>query len=183
MSILDLSVKELAEKIKSREVSSLEATEAVFKNIENIEPNVGAYISLFKEQALKTAKEIDDKIAKGQAVGKLAGVPVAVKDNMCTTFGTTTCGSKILKDFKAPYNSTAVQKLLDADAVIVGKANLDEFAMGSSTENSGLKKTANPWDLSRVPGGSSGGSAAAVQRRLWPQKCVLLVWVLIPAGR
>jgi aspartyl-tRNA(Asn)/glutamyl-tRNA(Gln) amidotransferase subunit A len=111
---------------------------------------------------LKTAAYIDKRIASGQSVGPLAGVPVAIKDNMCTTFGATTCGSKILENFHAPYNATVVEKLLAADAVIMGKANMDEFAMGSSTENSALKKTVNPWDTTRVPGGSSGGPAAAV---------------------
>ncbi|MEE9371372.1 MAG: Asp-tRNA(Asn)/Glu-tRNA(Gln) amidotransferase subunit GatA, partial [Sedimentisphaerales bacterium] len=127
---------------------------------------IGAYISTFKEQALFKAKEIDKKIARGEAVGELGGVPVAVKDIMCTAFGATTCASKILENFHAPYNATAVEKLVAADAVIIGKTNMDEFAMGSSTENSGLKQTVNPWDKSRVPGGSSGGSAAAIAGRL-----------------
>ena len=161
-----LSAKELRDKIKTGEISSVEATEAVFSAIDKYEPVVGAYISTFEEQALAKAKEVDERIASGESVGALAGVPVAIKDNMCTMFGTTTCASKILENFHAPYNATAVQKLLDADAVIVGKTNLDEFAMGSSTENSGLKQTFNPWDTSRVPGGSSGGSAAAVAARL-----------------
>jgi aspartyl-tRNA(Asn)/glutamyl-tRNA(Gln) amidotransferase subunit A len=138
------------------------ATEAVFQAIEKYEPAVGAYISTFRERALAKAKEVDEKIAAGQSVGELGGVPVAIKDVMCTTLGATTCASKILENFHAPYNATAVEKLLAADAVIVGKTNMDEFAMGSSTENSGLKRTVNPWDTSRVPGGSSGGSAAAM---------------------
>ena len=157
-----LSAKSLRDKIKSRGISSVEATKAVFERIAKVEPIVGAYISTFKEQAIQKAAEVDKRIATGVPVGQLAGVPVAVKDNMCTTFGTTTCASKILANFKAPYNASVVEKLLAADAVIVGKANLDEFAMGSSTENSGLKRTVNPWDIQRVPGGSSGGSAAAV---------------------
>ena len=161
-----LSATELRDKIKAGEISSFEATQSVFARIEKYEPKIGAYISTFEERALAKAKEVDERIASGESVGALAGVPVAIKDNMCTMFGTTTCASKILENFHAPYNATAVQKLLDADAVIVGKTNLDEFAMGSSTENSGLKQTFNPWDTSRVPGGSSGGSAAAVAARL-----------------
>ncbi|MHC4397199.1 MAG: Asp-tRNA(Asn)/Glu-tRNA(Gln) amidotransferase subunit GatA [Planctomycetota bacterium] len=158
----NVSAKELREQIAAGQIKSAAATEAVFERIEEYEPVIGAYISTFKEQALARAKEIDDKIAAGEPVGALAGVPVAIKDNMCTTFGTTTCASKILEKFCAPYNATVVEKLLGADAVIVGKTNMDEFAMGSSTESSGLKQTVNPWDKSRVPGGSSGGSAAAV---------------------
>lgn len=157
-----LSVRQLRDKIKAGQIKSLAATEAVFEQIDHHEPTIGAYISTFKVQALSRAKEIDDKIAAGRAVGHLAGVPVAIKDNMCTTFGATTCASKILENFHSPYNATVVEKLLAADAVIVGKTNMDEFAMGSSTENSGLKQTLNPCDHSRVPGGSSGGSAAAV---------------------
>jgi aspartyl-tRNA(Asn)/glutamyl-tRNA(Gln) amidotransferase subunit A len=157
-----LSAKQLQDKIKNREISSVEATKAIFERIARVEPIVGAFISTFKEQAIQKAAEVDKRIAAGEKMGQLAGVPIAVKDNMCTTFGTTTCASKILANFRAPYNATVVDKLLAADAVIVGKTNLDEFAMGSSTENSGLKRTVNPWDTQRVPGGSSGGSTAAV---------------------
>ncbi len=162
----ELSAKELRDKIAAGKISSLEATKAVFQRIDKLEPIIGAYISIYPGRALETAADIDRRIAAGKSVGRLAGVPVAIKDNMCTTFGPTTCASRILENFHAPYNATVVEKLLAADAVIVGKANMDEFAMGSSTENSGLKQTINPWDTSRVPGGSSGGSCAAVAGRL-----------------
>jgi len=161
-----LSAKELRDKIAAHEISSVDATEAIFERMEQFEPIIGAYISTFKEQALAKAQQVDEKIAGGESVGQLAGVPIAIKDIMCTTFGATTCASKILVNFHAPYNATVVEKLLAADAVIVGKTNMDEFAMGSSTENSGLAQTVNPWDTTRVPGGSSGGSAAAVAARL-----------------
>jgi aspartyl-tRNA(Asn)/glutamyl-tRNA(Gln) amidotransferase subunit A len=160
--MIDISAKELRDKIAASQISSVEATKATFQQIEQLEATIGAYISTFEEQALAKAQEVDEKIAEGKPVGLLAGVPVAIKDNMCTTFGATTCASRILESFHAPYNATVVEKLLAADAVIVGKTNMDEFAMGSSTENSGLKRTVNPWDTTRVPGGSSGGSAAAV---------------------
>ncbi|MFQ6035372.1 MAG: Asp-tRNA(Asn)/Glu-tRNA(Gln) amidotransferase subunit GatA [Sedimentisphaerales bacterium] len=166
MKIIELSAKQLRDRIAAGDISSIEATRTVFQRIEQLEPVIGAYISTFKEQALAKAGEVDQKIAGGESVGRLAGVPIAVKDNMCTTFGVTTCASKILENFRVPYNATAVEKLLAADAVIVGKTNMDEFAMGSSTENSGLAQTVNPWDTTRVPGGSSGGSAAAVTARL-----------------
>ena len=140
----------------------MEAVEAVFGRIEACDGVIGAYISTDRERAMAQAAAIDRKIAAGEKVGLLGGVPVAVKDNMCTAWGATTCASRMLENFHSPYNATAVERLLAADAVIVGKTNMDEFAMGSSTENSGLKRTVNPWDTSRVPGGSSGGSAAAV---------------------
>ena len=162
----ELSARQLREAIAKGQITSTEATSAIFDAINKYDGAIGAYISTFEEQALARAAEIDKKIAAGEPVGQLSGVPVAIKDNMCTTFGATTCASKILKDFHAPYNATAVEKLIAADAVIVGKTNMDEIAMGSSTENSGLKQTVNPWDTSRVPGGSSGGSAAAVAGRL-----------------
>jgi aspartyl-tRNA(Asn)/glutamyl-tRNA(Gln) amidotransferase subunit A len=162
----DLSAKELRDAIAAGKISSVEATEAVFQRIDKLEQVIGAYISTYRDRALETAADVDRRIAAGEPVGELAGVPVAVKDNLCTTFGATTCASRILENFHAPYNATVVERLLAADAVIVGKANMDEFAMGSSTENSGLKQTVNPWDTSRVPGGSSGGPAAAVAGRL-----------------
>jgi aspartyl-tRNA(Asn)/glutamyl-tRNA(Gln) amidotransferase subunit A len=153
---------QLRNTIASGKCSSVEAVREYLGRIERYNPALRAYLSLFAEKALDDAAGVDKKIAAGQSVGPLAGVPIAVKDNMCTTFGTTSCGSKILKNFHAPYNAHVVEQLLAADAVIIGKTNLDEFAMGSSTENSGFGPTANPWDISRVPGGSSGGSAAAV---------------------
>ena len=162
----DIGCKELAESIAQGRIKSVDAAEAVFDAIEKLDPTVGAYISTFKDEALAKAANVDGKVAAGKTLGALAGVPVAVKDNMCTTFGATTCASKILENFHSPYNAAVVEKLLAADAVIVGKANMDEFAMGSSTENSGLQRTVNPWDTSRVPGGSSGGSVAAVAARL-----------------
>jgi aspartyl-tRNA(Asn)/glutamyl-tRNA(Gln) amidotransferase subunit A len=163
---LNTDCRELRDQIAAGRIKSVAAVEVVFDALDKYEPVVGAYISTFKEQALAKAQEVDARISAGQPVGQLAGVPVAIKDVMCTTFGATTCASKILENFHSPYNATVVEKLLAADAVIVGKTNMDEFAMGSSTENSGLKRTVNPWDTTRVPGGSSGGSAAAVAARL-----------------
>jgi aspartyl-tRNA(Asn)/glutamyl-tRNA(Gln) amidotransferase subunit A len=162
----DLSAKELRDAIAAGKISSVEATDTVFQQIDKLEPVIGAYINTYRDKALETAADVDRRIATGESVGELAGVPLAIKDNMCTTFGATTCASRILENFHAPYNAAVVEKLLAADAVIAGKANMDEFAMGSSTENSGLKQTVNPWDTSRVPGGSSGGPAAAVAGRM-----------------
>ena len=164
--LLNLTCKQLRDEIATGAITSVAAAGAVFEQIEALDNKVGAYISTFKEKALEAAEAIDRRIAAGQPAGALAGVPIAIKDNICASFGATTCASKILESFKAPYNAHVVQKLRAAEAVIVGKTNLDEFAMGSSTENSGLKQTVNPWDTTRVPGGSSGGSAAAVAARM-----------------
>jgi aspartyl-tRNA(Asn)/glutamyl-tRNA(Gln) amidotransferase subunit A len=166
MRVDELTATELRGRIARRQISSVEATHAILDRIERVDPTVGAYLSVFRDRALETAEAVGRRIAASEPVGPLAGVPVAVKDVLCTSFGATTCGSRILEKFHSPYDATVVRKLQDADAVIVGKTNMDEFAMGSSTENSGLGKTVNPWDPSRVPGGSSGGSAAAVAARL-----------------
>jgi len=166
MAVYDLTAIELRDRIVTGQISSVEATRAVLERIDRLNPALGAYLSLFPDRALAAAREVDRKLAAGQPVGALGGVPIAIKDVLCTSFGTTTCGSRILQSFHAPYDATVVRKLLAADAVIVGKTNMDEFAMGSSTENSGLGKTVNPWDTARVPGGSSGGSAAAMAARM-----------------
>ena len=148
--------------------SAEEVTRSALESIDRIEPALKAYITLLPERALAKAREIDARIARGEAVGILAGVPTAVKDIFCLKGELTTCGSKLLANFKPPYSSTVVRRLDAADAVIVGKTNMDEFAMGSSCENSAFFPTHNPWDLEGVPGGSSGGSAATVGARSVP---------------
>jgi len=144
--------------IRARKISSEELVRQALGRIDQVESNIGAFNSIYREQAIAQAKEVD----AGKRTGPLAGVPIALKDNLCTSYGTTTCSSKMLENFKAPYDATVVKLLENAGAIAIGKTNLDEFAMGSSTENSAFKTTKNPWDTSRVPGGSSGGSAAAL---------------------
>ena len=162
MSLYQLTARELHGKLCKKECSAAEIAESVFGRIDACEERVGAYVTLDRENALAAAAAVDKKIAAGEAIGPLAGIPVAVKDNICTRDVLTTCSSRMLYNFRPPYNATVVERLLGADYVMTGKANMDEFAMGSSCETSYFKKTANPHDLSRVPGGSSGGSAAAV---------------------
>ncbi|SHI51267.1 Asp-tRNA(Asn)/Glu-tRNA(Gln) amidotransferase subunit GatA [Clostridium intestinale] len=168
MQIELLQANEIRESIIARRFTAVDVVTALFDRIKEVEPKVQAYITLCEEKALERAKEIDKKIAAGEPVGRLAGVPIAIKDNICTDGTLTTCASKMLGDFVPPYDATVIKKLLKEDAIIIGKTNMDEFAMGSSTENSSFKTTKNPWDLTRVPGGSSGGSAAVVAAGLSP---------------
>ena len=162
------SIKDLVNKIQNKEISCEEVIDFYIKEIEKKEDKIDAFLSLDKENAIKKAKYLDEKIVKGEKVGLLAGIPIAIKDNMCTRGAKTTCASKMLEDFIPPYDATVIKKLELEDAILIGKTNLDEFAMGSSTENSAFKITKNPIDNSRVPGGSSGGSAAAVGGEMVP---------------
>jgi Asp-tRNAAsn/Glu-tRNAGln amidotransferase A subunit and related amidases len=163
-----MNIKEMVDKIKTGELTSEALVQSYIDEIAKTEPTVNAFLSLQCEAALAKAKEIDAKVKAGEALGRLAGVPIAIKDNICTEGVNTTCASKMLQDFVPPYDATVIKKLLAEDAIIIGKTNMDEFAMGSSNENSAFKKTLNPRDTSRVPGGSSGGSAAAVAAKMAP---------------
>ena len=166
--ITDFSAAQIAAQIQSKELSCREVTDAFLARIEALEPDVRAFVTVTSEQGRARADALDAKLASGETIGPLGGVPVALKDNMCSLGVRTTCSSKILENFVSPYDAHVVEKLAHAGAVVVGKANLDEFAMGSSTENSAFFPTRNPWDLSRVPGGSSGGSTASVAARQVP---------------
>ncbi|VBB08553.1 amidases signature [Lucifera butyrica] len=162
MELFQLAAHELHDKLVKKEVSAAEITQAVLARVDQAEPEVKAYITQTRELALKQAAAVDQKIKNRAAIAPLAGIPAGLKDNLCTQGIKTTCASKILAGFVPPYNATVVDKLAAEDAVILGKTNMDEFAMGSSTENSGFQVTRNPWNINTVPGGSSGGSAAAV---------------------
>jgi len=157
-----LPAHKLHEMIVSGELTSVEITERVLENIDRRDPLINAYLLVMREEALRTAEEVDRKVRAGERIHALSGIPVALKDLLCMVDTETTCASRILKGFIAPYDATVVEKLRAVDAVLIGKTNLDEFAMGSSTENSAFGPTRNPWDPERAPGGSSGGSAAAV---------------------
>ncbi len=164
----EYTIKELVNKIQNKEVTCEEVVSCYIQSIHQKESKIDAFISLQEDKAIQKAKELDEKIKNGERVGKLAGIPIAIKDNMCTSGVKTTCASKMLENFVPPYDATVIKKLQDEDAIIIGKTNLDEFAMGSSTENSSFKVTKNPIDITRVPGGSSGGSAAAVGAKMVP---------------
>ncbi|MDO8446193.1 MAG: Asp-tRNA(Asn)/Glu-tRNA(Gln) amidotransferase subunit GatA [Deltaproteobacteria bacterium] len=161
MKLYELTIHELHEKLKNKEVSSVEATREVFSRIDAVEDKVRSFVTITRDEALKQAEDADKRIAAGD-IRPLTGIPIAVKDIFCTKGIRTTCSSKILETFIPPYDSTVVAKLKEEGAVILGKTNMDEFAMGSSTETSFFGITRNPWDLARVPGGSSGGSASSV---------------------
>ncbi len=162
MKLYELTIHEAHELLKQKKISSEELTRAVFDRIAHVEDKVGAYISICEEEAMNQAREADRLISEGGEIKPLTGIPLSIKDLICTKGLNTTCASKILEGFVPPYNAFVIEKFNREGAVIVGKVNMDEFAMGSSTENSGLKLTHNPWDLERIPGGSSGGSAASV---------------------
>ena len=162
MTPMQLSLAELKQQLESRSLSALELVNASYTRIAETEPKVQAFLSLDEDRARQAAQAMDELIAKGEASGILAGIPVGIKDNIVTEGLRTTCASKFLDNFIPVYNATVVNKLKDAGAITIGKLNMDEFAMGGSNENSAYQVTRNPWDLERVPGGSSGGSAAAV---------------------
>ena len=161
MGILDLTALELGRKIKAKEITSVEAVQAVLEQIRKTEPAVHAYVSYDEESALKRAEEVQKQIDDGTLTGPLAGVPMAVKDNICTKGYKTTCSSRILENFVPTYAAQAVENLIAAGVVIIGKTNMDEFAMGSTTETSAFGPTKNPWNQEHVPGGSSGGSGSS----------------------
>lgn len=162
MTLNQLTAHEIINLIRKKKITAYEVMQDIFNQIDRVDNLIRAFLVLNKEEALKQAKEIDIKVKNGEKLPPLAGVAVAIKDIIATQGTETTCGSKILKGFVPPYNATVINKLKEAGAIIIGKTNMDEFAMGSSTENSAFFPTHNPWDLKRVPGGSSGGSTAAV---------------------
>ena len=168
MNITDLTVHELKEKIKNKELTITEITKAYIDRINEKEEDVQAFITILADEAMEQAKEIEEKVNSGEIKSEYAGIPIGIKDNICTKGIKTTCASKILENFIAPYNATVVENLNKENIINLGKLNMDEFAMGGSTEYSYFKKTRNPWNLNKVPGGSSGGSAAAVAAGMVP---------------
>lgn len=168
MDITQLTVHKLMDKLKNKELTSTQITQSYIDRIEEKEDDVKAFVTILKEEALKQANEIDKKRESGEINSEIAGIPIGIKDNMCTKGVKTTCSSHMLENFVSPYDATVVEKLNNENIIDLGKLNMDEFAMGGSTEYSYFKKTANPWNLNKVPGGSSGGSAAAVAANMVP---------------
>ena len=168
MELYELTVHELMDKLNKNEITSEDITKSYVSRINEKEDDIEAFVTVLSEDAENKAKEIDQKIEKGEITNKLAGIPIGIKDNICTKGIKTTCSSKMLEDFISPYDATVMDKINAENLITIGKLNMDEFAMGGSTENSYFKKTKNPWNLNKVPGGSSGGSAAAVASQMVP---------------
>lgn len=168
MELYELTVHELKDKLDKKEVTSKQIVESYISQIENVEKDIKAFVNTTTDSALKQAEEIDKKRENNEKISNFAGIPIGIKDNICTKNVPTTCSSKMLENFVSPYNATVVEKLNDENVISLGKLNMDEFAMGASTEYSYFKKTSNPWNLDKVPGGSSGGSAAAVAANMVP---------------
>jgi len=158
----ELTGAQASEKLRRKEISSRELTKAILNRLKSVEPQIEAYLTISEDLAMKQAEEADIRLTSGMDITPLTGIPIAIKDIICTRDILTTCASQILKNFLPPYDATVIERLRHAGAVFIGKTNMDEFAMGSSTENSAFKITRNPWDKERIPGGSSGGSAAAI---------------------
>ena len=168
MNITELTVHELQDKLKNKEITVKEITQAYIDRINEKEKDIQAFVTILTEEAKKKAEEIQNKIESGEITGEFAGIPIGIKDNICTKGIKTTCSSKMLENFISPYDATVMEKINNEDMINLGKLNMDEFAMGGSTEHSYFKKTRNPWNLNKVPGGSSGGSAAAVAANMVP---------------
>ena len=168
MDITNLTVHELRDKLANKELTVTEITKAYVDRIKEKEKDVQAFVTTLTDEAVDKAKIIEEKREKGEEVSPLAGIPIGIKDNICTKGVKTTCSSKMLENFISPYDATVMEKLNNEELISLGKLNMDEFAMGASTEYSYFKKTKNPWNLNTVPGGSSGGSAAAVASQMVP---------------
>ena len=168
MALTELTATELLAELRQGSATAVDVTSAYLDRIQRFDARLGAFLRVNRDDALAQAESVDRRRSAGQSIGPLGGLPVAIKDVLCTKDEPTTCGSRMLQDFRPPYDATVVARLKQADAVLIGKTNLDEFAMGSTTENSALGTTRNPWDTDCVPGGSSGGAACCVAADLAP---------------